>query len=39
MQTLNGVQAVGYSRVRYTEGGDYRRTERMRTVIEAMFKN
>ena len=38
MQTLNGVQAVGYSRVRYTEGGDYRRTERMRTVIEAMFK-
>ena len=22
MQTLNGVQAVGYSRVRYTEGGD-----------------
>lgn len=38
MQTLNGIQAVGYSRVRYTEGGDYRRTERMRTVIEAMFK-
>lgn len=38
MQTLNGVQAVGYSRVRYTEGGDYRRTERMRAVIEAMFK-
>ena len=38
MQTLNGVQAVGYSRVRYTEGGDYKRTERMRTVIEAMFK-
>lgn len=38
LQNLNGVQAVGYSRVRYTEGGDYRRTERMRTVIEAMFK-
>lgn len=38
MQTLNGIQAVGYSRVRYTDGGDYRRTERMRTVIEAMFK-
>lgn len=38
MQTLNGVQAVAYSRIRYTEGGDYRRTERMRTVIEAMFK-
>ena len=38
MQTLNGVQAVAYSRIRYTEGGDYRRTERMRTVIEALFK-
>lgn len=35
-QTLNGVQAVAYSRIRYTEGGDYKRTERMRTVIEAM---
>lgn len=38
MQNLNGVQAVAYSRIRYTDGGDYRRTERMRTVIEAMFK-
>ena len=35
-QTLNGVQAVAYSRIRYTEGGDYKRAERMRTVIEAM---
>lgn len=35
-QTLNGVQAVAYSRIRYTAGGDYKRTERMRTVIEAM---
>lgn len=38
LQTLDGVQAVAYSRIRYTEGGDYRRTERMRTVIEAMFE-
>lgn len=38
MQTLNGVQAVAYSRIRYTEGGDYKRTERMRTVIEAMLE-
>ena len=37
-QTLNGMQAVAYSRIRYTEGGDYKRTERMRTVIEAMFE-
>lgn len=35
-QTLNGVQAVAYSRIRYTAGGDYKRTERMRTVIMAM---
>lgn len=34
---LDGVQAVSYSRIRYTDGGDYKRTERMRTVIEAMF--
>lgn len=37
-QTLDGVQAVAYSRIRYTEGGDYKRTERMRTVIEAMLQ-
>ena len=35
--TVDGVQAVAYSRIRYTAGGDYKRTERMRTVIEAMF--
>jgi LCP family protein required for cell wall assembly len=37
-QTLDGVQAVAYSRIRYTSGGDYKRTERMRDVIEAMLK-
>jgi len=36
-QKLNGVQAVAYSRIRYTSGGDYKRTERMRDVIEAML--
>ena len=36
--TLDGIQAVAYSRIRYTEGGDYKRTERMRDVIEAMVK-
>lgn len=34
---VDGVQAVAYSRIRYTAGGDYKRAERMRTVIEAMF--
>lgn len=35
-QTLDGIQAVAYGRIRYTEGGDYKRAERMRTVVEAM---
>lgn len=35
--TLDGVQAVAYSRIRYTAGGDYKRTERMRDVITAMI--
>lgn len=36
--TLDGVQAVSYSRIRYTAGGDYKRTERMRDVITAMVE-
>ena len=35
--TLDGVQAVAYSRIRYTSGGDYKRTERMRDVLQAML--
>ena len=34
---LDGVQALGYSRIRFTAGGDYKRTERMRDVISAVF--
>lgn len=37
-QTLDGVQALAYSRIRYTAGGDYKRTERMRTVLNAGFE-
>lgn len=37
-QHVNGVQAVAYSRIRYTAGGDYKRTERMRTVLEKMLE-
>lgn len=37
-QKVNGVQAVAYARIRYTAGGDYKRTERMRTVILAMLE-
>ena len=36
-QTVTGVQATGYSRVRYTAGGDFTRTERQRKVIDAML--
>ena len=31
---LNGVQAVSYSRIRYTGGGDFERTSRQRHVLE-----
>lgn len=38
VQTLNGTQALAYCRIRYTEGGDIRRTERQRTVISSLMK-
>lgn len=34
---LNGNQALAYSRIRYATGGDYKRTERQRTVINSIF--
>ncbi|HKM28521.1 MAG TPA: LCP family protein, partial [Anaerovoracaceae bacterium] len=37
LQTLDGCQAVSYSRIRKGVGDDYKRTERMRTVIMAVF--
>lgn len=36
--TLDGPQAVTYSRLRKLEGGDYRRTERQREVIKKLFE-
>lgn len=38
LQTLNGDQATGYCRVRYTKGGDFTRAERQRTVLQAIVK-
>lgn len=35
--TLTGAQALSYSRIRYASGGDYVRTERQRTVLNALF--
>ena len=36
-QNLSGVQALAYARIRYTAGGDYKRTERMREVLMAVL--
>lgn len=38
LQTLNGVHATTYARIRSTAGGDFTRTERQRLVIEKMFE-
>ena len=35
---LNGVQAVSYSRIRYTAGGDFKRAERQRRVLNELIK-
>ena len=37
-QHLNGIQALAYCRIRYTEGWDYRRTERQRAVLSQIFE-
>ncbi len=33
LQTLNGLQATSYCRIRYTAGDDFKRTERQRDVL------
>jgi LCP family protein required for cell wall assembly len=38
VQTLNGMQAVAYSRIRYVGNYDFQRTERQRAVITEMLK-
>lgn len=38
MQTLDGIQATSYCRIRYTAGNDFKRAERQREVIEAIAK-
>lgn len=35
---MDGTQAVAYSRIRYTTGGDYKRAERQRTVLMEIFE-
>lgn len=36
-QTLNGMQATAYCRIRYTKGDDFKRAERQRDVLGAMM--
>lgn len=36
-QTVTGVQATGYCRVRYTSGGDFTRAKRQRRVLTAIM--
>lgn len=38
LQTLDGMQATGYCRIRYTKGDDFRRTERQRNVLKAIME-
>lgn len=38
IQTVNGTQATAYARIRYTAGGDYKRTERQRIVVSKIFE-
>ncbi len=38
LQTLDGVQAVTYARIRKNVGGDYARTERQRLVIQKLIE-
>lgn len=36
-QTLDGNQATAYARIRKNSGGDYKRAERQRAILSAMF--
>lgn len=38
IQTLNGIQAVAYSRIRYAGNGDFERTERQRNVLQQVIE-
>lgn len=38
LQAVDGMQATGYCRIRYTAGSDFKRTERQRTVLKAIME-
>lgn len=37
IKSLNGAQAMAYCRIRYTQGDDFKRTERQREVMDSML--
>lgn len=37
-QTLDGIQAVSYARIRYTDGDDFKRAERQRLVLQQVVE-
>ena len=37
-QVVNGTHATAYARIRYTKGGDFKRAERQRFVIDKIFQ-
>lgn len=37
-QKVNGTHATAYARIRYTDGGDFKRTERQRIVVQKIFE-
>lgn len=37
-QNLDGIQAVSYARIRYTEGDDFKRSERQRIVLQQVVE-
>lgn len=37
-QVVNGTQATAYARIRYTNGGDFKRAERQRIVVSKIFE-
>ncbi|MBU3874735.1 LCP family protein [Faecalicatena sp. AGMB00832] len=37
-QTVDGIQAVSYARIRYTQGDDFKRSERQRIVLQQVVE-
>lgn len=38
LQKIDGTQALAYCRIRYTDGGDFERSQRHRTVLNELIK-